>query len=147
MRTSHDNQQLITVGDDPRITPVGKLIRKYKIDELPQLYNVLRGEMSIVGPRPEVPKYVDLYTTLQKRVLSIKPGLTDYASLSFFNESDLLAFSSNPEETYINTILPQKIKLSLIFVDNRTLFEYFKIIYLTIKRLVGFKKIYIVNNS
>ena len=90
MREELTNQRLITVGNDSRITPVGKFIRKFKIDELPQLLNVFKGEMSIVGPRPEVRKYVDLYTTQQKRVLSVEPGLTDYASISFFNESDIL---------------------------------------------------------
>ena len=139
MREELTNQRLITVGNDSRITPVGKFIRKFKIDELPQLLNVFKGEMSIVGPRPEVRKYVDLYTTQQKRVLSVEPGLTDYASISFFNESDILAMSPNPEDTYINCILPQKISLSLLYVDNRTPIEYFKIIILTIKRFVGNK--------
>ena len=135
MRTSHDNQQLITVGDDPRITPVGKLIRKYKIDELPQLYNVLRGEMSIVGPRPEVPKYVDLYTTLQKRVLSIKPGLTDYASIRYIDENKVLAKSNDPERTYINVIIPEKIRYNIKYIEHQSVKEYFKIIFLTISRI------------
>ena len=129
MRVGADKKGLITVGGrDPRITYSGYFIRKYKIDELPQLLNVLKGDMSIVGPRPEVRKYVDLYTDEQRLVLSIKPGITDYASIEYIDENEILGKSSDPEKTYIEDIMPEKIKYNM---NNKTLFEYFKIIFLT----------------
>lgn len=123
----------LTVGErDPRITPIGYYIRKYKLDELPQLLNVFKGEMSLVGPRPEVRKYVDLYTVEQKKVLSVRPGITDIASIVFKKENELLEKASNSEEYYIKTILPEKIKLNMIFIEHRNIYLYFKIIFRTI---------------
>lgn len=132
MRVGADKKGLITVGGrDPRITYSGYFIRKYKIDELPQLLNVLKGDMSIVGPRPEVRKYVDLYTDEQRLVLSIRPGITDYASIEYIDENEILGKSSDPEKTYIEDIMPEKIKYNMKYINNKTLFEYFKIIFLT----------------
>ncbi|EPZ59954.1 bacterial sugar transferase family protein [[Clostridium] sordellii ATCC 9714] len=102
----------ITVGADNRITKVGRFIRKYKLDEFPQLINVLKGEMSLVGPRPEVPKYVELYDIYQEQILLVQPGITDYASIKFKNESELLGCSNNPEKSYVEDIMPQKINLN-----------------------------------
>lgn len=137
MRVGSDLQGLLTVGDrDPRVTRMGSFIRKYKIDELPQLLNVLVGEMSIVGPRPEVRKYVELYSETQKRVLKVKPGITDYASLYYIDENELLAQSENPEETYIQEVMPAKIDLNFKYIDNPSLINYFKIIFLTLKHLL-----------
>lgn len=99
----------ITTGDDSRITRVGSVLRKYKLDELPQLINVVYGEMSLVGPRPEVPRYVDIFADDYKEILSVKPGVTDFASLEYRNENDLLKSSDNPEDVYIREILPDKI--------------------------------------
>ncbi|BDX39573.1 glycosyl transferase [Tenuifilaceae bacterium CYCD] len=136
MRINQNNLSLLTVGKDPRITSVGMIIRKYKVDEFPQLINVMRGEMSIVGPRPEVKKYVELYSESQKKILSIRPGITDYASIKFINENEILSHSNNPEETYLSKILPIKIALSMDYVYNQNLKDYFKIIFLTILRIL-----------
>ena len=136
MRIGSDKQGLITVGGrDPRITRVGYFIRKYKLDELPQLFNVLKGDMSLVGPRPEVRKYVDLYTEEQRRVLSVRPGITDYASIVYMDENRLLGQSSNPDKTYVEDIMPAKIKLNMRYINHPTLFEYFKLIFLTIFKI------------
>jgi hypothetical protein len=133
MKSNSDKKGLLTVGsNDSRITNSGKFLRKYKVDELPQLINVLKGEMSIVGPRPEVRKYVDLYTSQQKNVLSVRPGITDYASIEFRNENDILANSKNPEEVYINEIMPAKLDLNLKYIGNRTVSTYLKIIIKTV---------------
>lgn len=123
--------QLTVSGRDPRITPVGYYLRKLKFDELLQLVNVLKGDMSLVGPRPEVPKYVALYNEYQKKVLTVRPGITDSASLIFFNENELLESSSNPEQMYIDEILPRKLALQLDYVENRTLWRDVKIIFKT----------------
>lgn len=121
MRPASDRQGLLTVGArDSRITRVGYFIRKYKLDELPQLFNILKGEMSVVGPRPEVPKYVALYDEVQQKVLDVRPGLTDLASLQYFQEAELLAQSANPEKTYIEDILPAKLKLNLEYIERRS---------------------------
>lgn len=122
----------ITVGNDNRITKIGKFIRKCKLDELPQLINVLKGEMSLVGPRPEVPKYVELYDVYQEQVLLVQPGITDYASIEFRNENELLGKSKNPEVTYIDEIMPTKIELNLLYIKNISLLEDFKLIFNTI---------------
>lgn len=128
---------LITIGGrDSRVTNVGYIIRKYKLDELPQLYNVLCGDMSFVGPRPEVEKYVDLYSDTQRQVLSVKPGITDYASIIYSNENELLENVDNPDSYYTNVIMPRKIRLNLIYVNNRTICNYFKIIVLTIGKVL-----------
>lgn len=132
MFVESDKKGLITVSDrDPRITRSGYLMRKYKLDELPQLFNVIMGQMSLVGPRPEVMKYVSLYTCEQKEILAIKPGITDYASIIFRNENEILSQQSNPEEYYISNILPYKVNLNKIFVRNRNLSEYFTVLVFT----------------
>ncbi|MFA6201023.1 MAG: sugar transferase [Bacteroidales bacterium] len=130
-----DKKGLLSIGKDgkdPRVTKVGYFIRKYKLDELTQLLNVLKGDMSLVGPRPEVRKYVELYTEEQKQVLSVRPGITDIASIKFRNENDLLAQSSNPEEYYIKEIMPQKLALNLEYIKTRTFFGDIKLIFKTI---------------
>lgn len=138
MRIGSDKKGLITVGGrDPRITRVGYFIRKYKLDELPQLFNVLIGNMSLVGPRPEVKKYVDLYTAEQQKVLSVCPGITDYASIEYVDENILLGQSTDPDKTYIEVIMPDKIKCNMKYINHHTIGEYFKIIFLTIYKIVG----------
>ena len=132
-----DKKGLITVGGrDPRITRSGYFIRKYKLDELPQLINVLVGDMSLVGPRPEVRKYVDLYTDEQQKVLSVKPGITDYASIEYMDENEILGKSTDPEKTYIEEIMPEKIKYNMKYIQNKNVSEYFKIIFLTLLKIV-----------
>lgn len=134
MFTDSDKKGLITIGNkDTRITRVGQFIRKYKLDELPQLINVLNGSMSIVGPRPEVNKYVVLYNDYQRRVLSVKPGITDFASIYFRNENEILENECNPEEFYIKYLIPKKIRLNLIYIKNYNVKTYFLIILKTIK--------------
>ena len=133
MRPNADRQGLlITVGNDQRITRIGKFLRKYKIDELPQLLNIIKGDMSVVGPRPEVRQYVELYDERQRRVLTVRPGLTDYASLQYISESELLAKSNDPEKTYIEEIMPAKLELNLQYIDNQSLKEDFKLIFQTL---------------
>ena len=129
----------ITVGADSRITTVGEFLRKYKLDELPQLIDVLVGDMSLVGPRPEVPKYIDCYSDDEKHdVLSVKPGITDNASIEFRNENELLASAKDPEATYINEVLPKKIAIYRKYVRERSFFGdlaiIFKTIFLIIKK-------------
>ena len=132
MRTGADKRGLITVGEkDSRITRVGYFLRKYKLDELPQLINVLKGEMSLVGPRPEVRKYVDLYTPEQRKVLSVVPGITDYASIEYVDENRILGGATDPDKVYVEEILPDKIRYNMKYIENRSLKEYFKIIFLT----------------
>lgn len=127
------NKSLLTIGNkDARITAVGYYLRRYKLDELPQLWNVLKGDMSMVGPRPEVQKYVDHYSKEQRKILLVKPGITDYASIHFANESELLASSDDPEKFYIEKILPLKLNLNLRYIHKRNLGQYFKIILLTL---------------
>ena len=124
----------ITVGNDSRITKVGSFLRKYKIDELPQLINVLKGDMSLVGPRPEVPQYVELYTEEQKKVFSVRPGITDLASLRYRNENDILGKVDNPEEYYINIIMQDKLKLNMDYIKkNNVFFDIYIIINTVIK--------------
>lgn len=137
MRPNADKGGLLTVGSrDHRITRIGYFIRKFKIDELPQLFNVLKGEMSLVGPRPEVSKYVALYNEHQLKVLSVKPGITDWASLKYFEESDLLAKSTDPDKTYIEEIMPAKLNINLDYIQQHNLKEDFKIVFLTLKKMV-----------
>lgn len=139
-RTMHlyaDKKGLLTVGGrDPRVTNIGYYLRKYKLDELPQLFNVLLGSMSLVGPRPEVRKYVDLYTNEQQLVLSVKPGITDFASLEYINENDLLAKSDNPEKTYIDEIMPAKLALNAKYIKQQGFLVDLKIIINTILKIV-----------
>jgi lipopolysaccharide/colanic/teichoic acid biosynthesis glycosyltransferase len=122
---------IFTMKNDPRITPVGRFLRKSSMDELPQLLNVLLGDMSLVGPRPEVKKYVDLYTEEQRRVLSVRPGITDYASIEYVDENEILGKAEDPDRVYVEEIMPAKIKLNMRYIENRNLNEYFKIIGLT----------------
>lgn len=138
MRPNSDKLGLLTVGGrDPRVTRVGYYLRKYKLDELPQLLNVFLGDMSLVGPRPEVRKYVELYNQEQKKVLMVKPGITDYASILYSNENELLAKSENPETLYIKEIMPHKLKLNMEYINNPGLITDFKIILKTVAKIVG----------
>lgn len=138
MRIGADSEGLLTVGEhDARITRVGYFLRKTKMDELPQLWNVLKGDMSLVGPRPEVRKYVELYTDEQRKVLRVRPGITDYASIEYVNENELLSKSEDPDRTYIEEVMPDKIKLNMRYLEHYTVSEYFKIIFLTFKSLVS----------
>jgi lipopolysaccharide/colanic/teichoic acid biosynthesis glycosyltransferase len=138
MSLGADKGSLLTVGGrDPRITSVGYYLRKYKLDELPQLINVISGNMSLVGPRPEVRKYVDLYSPEQLLVLSVKPGITDYASIQYSNENELLAQSLNPEQTYIQEIMPAKLNLNLKYIQEQNLRVDIAIIVKTIRKIVG----------
>jgi lipopolysaccharide/colanic/teichoic acid biosynthesis glycosyltransferase len=133
MKTGSDSKLNITIGNnDARITRIGKFIRRLKIDELPQLLNVLKGEMSLVGPRPEVPKYVAMYNEKQMKVLTVKPGITDYASIKFRNENELLARAENPEQYYIDEVMPHKLGLNLFYVKNQSLILDLKLIFKTV---------------
>jgi lipopolysaccharide/colanic/teichoic acid biosynthesis glycosyltransferase len=137
MRTDSDTKGKLTVGmRDPRITSIGFFIRKYKLDEFPQFVNVLKGEMSVVGPRPEVKEYVDLYNEDQRKVLQVKPGITDYASLYYFKENELLAQSIDPQKTYIEEIMPAKLKLNEKYLENPTVFHDLKIIFKTFAKIL-----------
>ncbi|OAO79479.1 sugar transferase [Anoxybacillus flavithermus] len=126
----------ITVGHDPRITRVGHFLRKFKLDELPQLFNVLKGDMSFVGPRPEVPRYTQLYNEEQKKVLTVRPGITDYASIKYRNENEILAKSEDPEKTYIEVIMPDKLKLNLKYIEEQSLWLDIKIIFMTLYKII-----------
>ena len=137
MIVNAEKMGIITIGErDPRITNSGYFLRKYKLDELPQLINVLKGEMSFVGPRPEVRKYVEMYNQEQLKILTVKPGITDYASIEYINEDEILGKSLDPEKTYIEEIMPQKIKYNMKYINNKTVIEYFKIIFLTIIKII-----------
>ncbi|HRH71294.1 MAG TPA: sugar transferase [Flavobacteriales bacterium] len=137
MRPGSEAKGQITVGGrDPRITGIGYVLRKSKLDELPQLLNVLLGDMSIVGPRPEVPKYVALYSAEQREVLSVRPGITSLASIAYINENEVLGRSSDPERTYIEEVMPAKLALDLEYVKEKGLFRDFKIILGTLRRLL-----------
>lgn len=132
-----DNAGLkITTGNDSRITPVGRFLRKSKIDELPQLINVLVGDMSFVGPRPEVADYVNLYTPYQRQVLQVRPGITGLASIRFRNENDLLTASSDPNRTYIEKIMPRKIELDLEYIPHASVFYDIKLIFQTFAAVI-----------
>ncbi len=136
MRSGSDKKGLLTVGNDNRVTKVGKFIRKYKLDEFAQLINVLKGDMSLVGPRPEVRKYVDLYTDEQRQVLKVKPGITDYASIEYFDENTLLGQSEAPEKTYIEEIMPHKLKLNQKYINTPTLKHDIILIYKTLLKII-----------
>ncbi len=135
MKVAQENLSLITVGNDNRITNIGNFLRKYKLDELPQLINILKGEMSVVGPRPEVRKYVDMYSSSQLEVLSVKPGLTDPSSIKFSNESELLGTAANPEKYYTETLMPLKIEISLNYVRTQTFVGDLRIIFQTFSKI------------
>ncbi len=136
MRVGSDKYSQITVGKDNRITKIGAFLRKYKLDEIPQLINVLLGDMSLVGPRPEVPKYVALYTKEQKEILKVRAGITDYASIEFSDENDLLASEEDPEKAYIEKIMPKKIELNKKYLSEISILTDIKIILLTIKKIL-----------
>ncbi len=132
MHTDADKLGLITIGGrDPRVTKVGYYLRKYKLDELPQLINVLVGDMSFVGPRPEVRKYVDLYTEEQKKVLQVRPGITDLASIEFRNENEILEKQENPNQYYIDVIMLHKLDINLKYLKNRSLLKDIGVIFKT----------------
>ncbi len=132
-----DKQGQLTVGGrDPRVTAVGHFLRTYKLDELPQFINILAGDMSVVGPRPEVPRYVNLYTTAQKKVLTVRPGLTDYASLEFINESEILGRSNDPEQCYIAEVMPAKLQLNLRYIREAGFFTDLRIIFRTMVKII-----------
>lgn len=137
MRVNTAKSGQLTVGADARITRTGRFIRKFKLDELPQLINIIIGDMSVVGPRPEVPKYVALYTAEQRKVLSVRPGLTDYASIQYINESEVLGESEDPEKTYIAEVMPAKLKLNLKYVEEQSFATDLKLIFKTIGRILS----------
>ncbi len=141
MKIDSDSKGLLTVGNrDPRITRSGYFLRKYKLDELPQLFNVFLGDMSLVGPRPEVRKYVDQYTDEQLHVLSVKPGITDWASIEYVDENQLLAQAENPEKLYVEEIMPAKLKLNLKYINSANLIEDLKILFMTASKIFGRKR-------
>lgn len=134
MKEGSDQASLVTIGGhDSRITRSGYILRKFKLDELPQLINVFVGDMSLVGPRPEVRHYVDYWTPEQMHVLDVRPGITDPASIKYRNENDLLDKAENPEEFYINVIMQEKIRLYLEYVENQSLWYDIRLIFQTIK--------------
>lgn len=138
MHVNADKMGLLTVGDrDPRVTKVGYSLRKYKLDELPQLINVFIGEMSFVGPRPEVRKYVDLYSESDAEILNVKPGITDYASIKYRDEAELMKASDNPEKIYIEEIMPEKIRLNKMYIENYGVITDLKIIFKTFASIVS----------
>lgn len=137
MRVGSDKKGLITVGGhDPRVTRSGYYIRKYKLDELPQLINVFIGDMSLVGPRPEVRKYVDLYTPEQLHVLDVRPGITDLASIRYRNENELLAKASDPEQYYREVVMQDKLRINLQYISGHSFFRDLKIIFMTFKVII-----------
>ncbi|MBV5283176.1 MAG: sugar transferase [Paludibacter sp.] len=137
MRVGSDKKGLITIGGrDPRMTRVGYFIRRFKLDELPQLLNVFVGDMSFVGPRPEVRKYVEMYNEAQLQVLSVRPGITDYASIEYVDENEILGSATDPEKVYIEEIMPHKIRLNMKFIEHKSIKEYFYIIFLTFWHIV-----------
>jgi lipopolysaccharide/colanic/teichoic acid biosynthesis glycosyltransferase len=131
----------ITRAGDARVTPVGRLLRRTKLDELPQLLNVLRGEMSLVGPRPEVPRYVARYSPEQRRVLSVRPGITDWASLAYLDEEDLLAAQADLEHGYVHEIMPRKLALNLEYLERRGFWSDIGILWQTARTLLGRRKL------
>lgn len=138
MIAGSDKRGLITIGEnDNRVTEIGRFLRAYKLDELPQFVNVLLGEMSVVGPRPEVEKYVSLYSGEQLKVLSVRPGLTDPASLEFVNESEILVKYSDPERAYVEEIMPKKLAMNLDYIENRSLTGDLIIIFRTLKKIIS----------
>lgn len=137
MKKDTEGSRQITVGQDNRITKVGNFLRKTKLDELPQLINILKGEMSFVGPRPEVPKYIVYYTEEQKEILKVKAGITDYASIYFSNESEILGSQAEPEKYYIEKIMPYKIELNKKYIEKMGIIEDIKIIVMTILKIIG----------
>ncbi len=136
MRPNSDKAGQLTIGNDNRVTRVGLFIRKYKLDEIPQLINIIKGEMSVVGPRPEVPKYVNLYTDEQLKVLTVLPGLTDYASIEYLDEQKVLGASDDPEKLYIEEVMPAKLLLNLKYINEKSFLLDIKLIFRTILKIV-----------
>ena len=132
MRTNTNSMSSVTINNDPRITKTGKFLRRYKIDELPTVFNVLKFEMSFVGPRPESPNYVKFYTSEQKTVLNVKPGITDPATILFNSESELMNDMNKSQEIYIQQIMPAKLSINLEYIKNQTLIGDGKIVFNTI---------------
>ena len=140
MRTSRSPGPLITGAGDPRVTRVGRVLRRWKVDELPQLVNVLRGEMSFVGPRPEVPRYVNMFAEQYRELLAVRPGITDIASMAFRDEETLLGRSSNPEDLYVREILPRKLALSHAYVRRRSFGLDLRLIARTVAAILGWPR-------
>lgn len=139
MRVGSEKYGLITIGDrDSRVTRSGLILRKYKLDELPQLLNVLWGEMSFVGPRPEVRKYVELYTENQIRVLTVRPGITDAASIRYRNENEILASVENPETYYCEVVMQEKLKMNLDYIDKQNFWYDLKVIVMTLINIIKY---------
>ena len=135
MQTNADRAGQLTIGNDNRVTRAGRFIRRYKLDEIPQLINIIKGEMSVVGPRPEVPKYVALYSAEQLKVLTVLPGLTDYATIEYLDEQKLLGTSENPEQLYVEEVMPAKLDLNLKYIHERSLAVDLKLIFKTIGKI------------
>ena len=140
MRTTRSPGPLITGAGDPRVTRVGRVLRRWKVDELPQLVNVLRGEMSFVGPRPEVPRYVNMFAEQYRELLAVRPGITDIASMAFRDEETLLGRSSNPEDLYVREILPRKLALSHAYVRRRSFGLDLRLIARTVATILGWPR-------
>ena len=142
-RTMKENSELtgrlITIGEDPRITRVGRFLRKTKIDELPQLINVLKGEMSLVGPRPEIPRFVELFRSEYAEILTVRPGITDLASLKYHDEPKLMSQFIAPEEEYVRSILPDKIRLAKEYIERSSMLFDLSLMLRTLPKLFGFK--------
>jgi lipopolysaccharide/colanic/teichoic acid biosynthesis glycosyltransferase len=142
-RTMKENSELtgglITIGEDPRITRFGRFLRKTKIDELPQLINVLKGEMSLVGPRPEIPRFVELFRSEYAEILTVRPGITDLASLKYHDESKLMSQFIAPEEEYVRSILPDKIRLAKEYIDRSSMLFDLSLMLRTLPKLFGFR--------
>lgn len=137
MKPDSDKKGQLTVGmNDARITKIGGFLRRYKLDEFPQFVNVLFGQMSVVGPRPEVKKYVDLYNHEQRKVLSVRPGITDYASLEYFKENEILGNADDPERTYIEEVMPAKLELNKKYLKNPGVSQDLKIMWLTFVKMI-----------
>ena len=137
MSVGSDKKGLLTVGDnDTRVTKIGYFIRKYKIDELPQLINVIIGDMSLVGPRPEVAKFVNLYTDYQKKILDVRPGITDHASIKYRDEAEVLKAQEDPEKYYIDVLMPDKLNINLSYLENTSLLKDIKVIFKTILKIL-----------
>lgn len=149
MFINSDSKGLLTVGmNDNRITKVGFFIRKYKIDELSQLFNVLIGDMSLVGPRPEVKKYVEGYSSYEKKIFKVRPGITDIASVFYFNENEILSQSKSPEDYYVENILPHKLKLGILYINNISIILDLKIIVITLLAIFNRKKsLFLMNKT
>jgi len=137
MQSNADKEGRLTVGKDLRITYIGHFLRKYKLDEFPQFLNVLFGQMSIVGPRPEVQEFVDLYTKEQADILKVKPGITDLASLEYFEENAILGKAEDPHKAYVEEIMPAKIALNKEYLKNPTVSHDIKIMWRTFKKIIG----------